>query len=389
MRIAHVSDCYFPRLGGIERQVNDLAERQHALGHDVDIITAVAGSEPDEGPVRIVRPKRGLARATSMRTIGAFLLGGKTVARADYDVLHLHVSALSMMTYRAAQIGSRLGIPCVITAHSLWDYTTPIFKASDAMLRWSEWPITWSAVSSVAADSLRSCLGPDRPIGILPNGIDRDAWRIQPKPRDPKRVVVASVMRLAHRKRPHQLLQMMRQAREQVPDDIRLELVIIGDGPRRPAIERDIRRHGMSDWVTLTGRATHQQIRHIYADVDFAVAPATLESFGIAALEARCAGLPVVAHASSGVRDFVSHGREGLLAVGDDDMARCIAQLASSPDLLAAMRAHNRNSAPDLDLGWPDVLDRCSQLYASAGAPVAELDVADPEADEQMFGTAG
>ncbi len=39
MRIAHVSDCYLPRLGGIEMQVHDLATRQRAAGHETTVIT--------------------------------------------------------------------------------------------------------------------------------------------------------------------------------------------------------------------------------------------------------------------------------------------------------------------------------------------------------------
>src|ERR1700726_4568638 len=46
MRIAHVSDCYLPRLGGIELQVHDLAERQAAAGHEVTVITTTAGPDP-------------------------------------------------------------------------------------------------------------------------------------------------------------------------------------------------------------------------------------------------------------------------------------------------------------------------------------------------------
>jgi glycosyltransferase involved in cell wall biosynthesis len=172
------------------------------------------------------------------------------------------------------------------------------------------------------------------------------------------------------RKRPHQFLQMLRRARRLVPADIALEVVIIGDGPRRDGLERYIAKHHMSDWVRLTGRATHEQIRLAYCDTDFFVAPATLESFGIAALEARSAGLPVIAQQVSGVGDFVEHGREGLLAAGDTDMADRIAQLAMSPKLRASISAHNR--ATDPRFGWPDVLAQCEQLYRRAGAPTSD-----------------
>ena len=59
------------------------------------------------------------------------------------------------------------------------------------------------------------------------------------------------------------------------------------------------------------------------------VAPADLESFGIAALEARCAGLPVVAKSSGGVREFVRDGVEGLLCDTDEDMVQALVRLGS------------------------------------------------------------
>ena len=43
MRVALLSDCYLPRLGGIEVQVHDLAHRLAAAGHDVEVVTATAG----------------------------------------------------------------------------------------------------------------------------------------------------------------------------------------------------------------------------------------------------------------------------------------------------------------------------------------------------------
>ena len=75
-----------------------------------------------------------------------------------------------------------------------------------------------------------------------------------------------------------------------------------------------IRAHELDDVVELVGRLTRDEIRELFSSADIFVAPANLESFGIAALEARCAGLPVVAKARTGIREFVEHGREGLLA---------------------------------------------------------------------------
>ncbi len=370
MRIAHVSDVYFPRMGGIERQVHDLAVHQQAAGHDVEIITSVAG-DPETAlaePVKVWRPPPGRHSEPSDMRFGTYPMGAGRVLAGRYDVVHVHASSLSPMAYNAAGAASEAGIPTAITLHSLWDYASPVFAAADHIWHWSRWPIAWSAVSSVAALPLYKHLGHDATVSILPNGVTGEEWRIDPLPRDPQRVVVGTVMRLAYRKRPRQYLAMLRRARVQVPDHIRMEAVIVGDGPRRAMLERYIARHDMGDWVTLSGRATHAEIREVYRDVDFFVAPATLESFGIAALEARCAGLPIIAQSVSGVRDFITHGREGLLATDDVDMSTSIARLVTDRDLRARMTAHNRRTpAP---VSWPDVLHRCEDLYRRAGARV-------------------
>jgi glycosyltransferase involved in cell wall biosynthesis len=290
-----------------------------------------------------------------------------------YDVVHLHASTFSPLTFLTAETARRIGLPTVITVHSLWSYASPIFRLAHIPLRWRYWPLTWSAVSSVAADPLRRLLGPGRSVVELPNGVDAAAWRISAVPRRPERVVIVSVMRLAHRKRPQQLLDMLRQVRALVSAEIALEAVIIGDGPLRASLQNYLDRHGMNKWVLLAGQASHPEIREMYRDADFYIAPATLESFGIAALEARCAGLPVISHKASGVRDFITHDREGMLAESDRDMISCITRLASSPVTLRRLRDHNARTAPAVS--WTDILRACDDLYETARAALSPRSV--------------
>jgi glycosyltransferase involved in cell wall biosynthesis len=393
MRIAHVSDFFMPRLGGIERQVHDLALHQHAAGHDVEIITAVAGSPADSDPgVAVHRPSSHRGKPGTIQ-YAAWANGGRAVLAGNYDVVHVQVSTISPMALLSARTAARAGIPVVVTVHSLWGKTWPIFSAANRLLGWNGLPIVWTAVSSVATVPIARHLrfgghgGVHTPIAVLPNGIDPERWQIEVLPRDERRVVITSVMRLATRKRPHQFLAMLRRARALVPASITLEVVIMGDGPRRPGLERYLARHKMNDWVRLTGRATHEQIRHVYRDADFFVAPATLESFGIAALEARSAGLPIIAQQVSGVRDFVTHGREGLLAAGDTDMAERIAQLAMSPKLRASITAYNRANPPSF--GWPEVLEQCEQLYRRAGATVFSVADGAPVMSDELVSRRG
>jgi glycosyltransferase involved in cell wall biosynthesis len=246
----------------------------------------------------------------------------------------------------------------------LWSYAEPLFRWADRLAGWARWPAVWSAVSLTAAQPLQRALGAEVPLAILPNGVDAGEWRISAAPRHPSRVVIATVGRLAERKRPRQLLRMLRDARHMVPPATEIELIMVGDGPLRAALQRSIHRHDMSNWVRLLGPANHERIRALYKDVDFYVAPAKLESFGIAALEARCAGLPVVAHAGSGISSFIRDGKEGLLTHDDEEMAAAIAHLINSPSVRAQIRQHNSTTSPSVS--WSTVLEQCDLLYEQA-----------------------
>jgi glycosyltransferase involved in cell wall biosynthesis len=360
VKIAHVSDCYLPRLGGIERQVSDLAMRQHAAGHQVEVITSTAGGR-DRGPIRVHRP---LIAGEGTIRYSATPRAAALITDAAFDVVHAHLSTWSPLGFFAAREACRAGLPVAVTVHSLWGHATPFWRGTAALAGCREWPVAWTTVSEAAAGYVRRALRPV-PVAVLPNGVDPARWTLPAREPRPDRMVIASVMRLAPRKRPRQLVRMLAAVRRAVPRRIRLEAVLVGDGPLRSRVAADLRALQL-DWVTLTGALDSAQIRDIYRDADVYVAPATLESFGIAALEARAAGLPVVAQSGTGVAEFVRHGVNGLLVDGDEAMTEALIQLARAPELRAVMGAHNRSHPTPIT--WDRVLADCAALYEGAAA---------------------
>lgn len=348
MRIAHVSDFCLPRLGGIEVHVAGLADHQRRSGHSVDVLTALDGNG---GPIARLRPSviRGLA---------------DEVRSGGYDAVHVHAGVFTPLAFAAAAAASRAGIPTVVTAHSLISGVTGPLRALDLVTGWRRLPIAWTAVSRTAAEPIARLMGSDTPVHVLPNAVDADAWRVTRSPRDPDHVVFVAVNRLAARKRPLAFVRALRRARALVPGDVRMSAVIVGDGPQRLALERAIARGGMGDWVHLPGRLAHHEIRALYRRTDVFVAPARLESFGIAALEARAAGLPVVAMARAGVGTFVTHGRDGLLVDDDHELATTLATLTTDTVTRETIAAHNRANTPPF--GWSDALARTEIEYARA-----------------------
>jgi glycosyltransferase involved in cell wall biosynthesis len=358
MRIVHVTDCYLPRLGGIETHVADLVRHQRSAGHDVHVVTSTA-HVADVDP-QVHRIRAGWIRGTVLGSLGT----AQTVTRLQPDVVHCHNSVLSPLAVAIAGSVSDLGIPTAVTVHSLLPAWGPMLPLSGSLLGMRGRRIAWSAVSAVAAAPVRRVLGREARVDVLPNAVDVDWWRGATSSTRSAEVRIVTVGRLAMRKRPLPLIDMMARVRRIVPAPVQFRLIVVGDGPQRARVERRVRDLRMSTWVDLPGRLTRCEIRDVLAAADIYVAPADLESFGIAALEARSVGLPVVAKAFGGVGEFVTSGTDGVLATTDADMTRALAKLIESPRLRGSFRAHNRATAPAF--GWDDALVRTDALYARA-----------------------
>ena len=316
MRILHVTDTYFPRLGGIELHVHDLASRQRAGGHDVEILTVTGDRGTTEIPSSLA-----VHRPASTRLTDKFVFGWRArdyARRHGFDVIHAHASTLSPLAYTC--LGWSNEIPAVITVHSLWRRYTPLYQGFDAALKWSRWPVVWSAVSHAAAECVSNAATRPFDVPVVPNGIDLARWTNTVRTESPGHLRIVSVMRLAPRKRPMPLMRMLAAVRRALPADVKLSAVIVGEGPAHQEMQQFADRHGMSDWLSLPGHLPRSAIADVLGNADVYVAPATLESFGIAALEARAAGVPVIGRLGTGLSDFIIDAEDGVLVASDRAM---------------------------------------------------------------------
>ncbi|CAB5020032.1 unannotated protein [freshwater metagenome] len=372
VRIAHVTDCYLPRTGGIESQVRALAMAQVAAGDEVRVITATPdhlvspsrsetldGQEIDGIRVHRVAMRVPFDLPIHLRTRAhvAELLTANTV-----DVVHVHAGVISPFAWGALRATHELRVPTLVTVHSMWGpLARPGFKATYEIGRLSRWGMQVSAVSRTAADSISAAIPGLGKVLVVPNGIDPSDWQIVHSVRDDSELRVVTVMRLAPRKRIIPLLRIISQARR---NDDRIRLTVIGDGPDRSRAEKFARNHGLADVVTFTGRLDGDGIRSVFAVSDVFIQPSVKESFGLAALEARSAGLPVVARAGTGTTQFISDGVEGFITADDAGAAAALVRLARDRDLLDSLSSHNVSTTPSQT--WPNVLEQVRIGYAGA-----------------------
>ncbi|MGH3745695.1 MAG: glycosyltransferase family 4 protein [Mycobacteriales bacterium] len=357
LRILHVTDSYLPTIGGIELHVSDLAGRQQRAGHVVDIVTRSASSTIDDCVVHAPHQQGAGPRPPTVERLARMLS-----ADARYDVVHVHASVYSPLAWRATLLCARQRTPVVFTAHSLLTGATRPYRAASRLLRLRRLPVVWSAVSTAAARSLsRGMAFADGTVRVLPNAVDPATWRPDTVRGEPDVVTFVTVGRLAARKRPRALLRAFHDAGVSPA----ARLVVVGDGPRAAASRRWCRTHPHTA-VTLLGPQNRQEIRKILHRADVFVAPATRESFGIAALEAHAAGLPVIARAGTGVADFVEDGVHGLLVDDDLAMSEGIRTLTFDRPLLRKLATRTQEDPSGYD--WANATALTEAAYDDAAA---------------------
>lgn len=371
-----ISDCYPPRVGGIESQVRDLGMRLVAAGHEVEVLTATNGAGGARGgDVEIVD-------GITVRRLGARIPFGLPVnpgakdhlrarlADGGFDVAHVHVGVVSPFAFDGGDVAVELGIPLAVTWHCVLGAWAPVVRRLGHAERWAAAGAAMHGVSEMAAAQVRE-LAPRAEVTVLHNGIDTAQWRDDgggdgahtADPQAPLKVVLA--MRFTPRKRPLAVIDLVRRAREEAP----VTLEICGGGPLLGLTRRVVARRGWDDWVSLPGRIERRQLIEHYRQADAYLASSRFESFGIAALEGRTVGLPVIALRGSGAEDFVTDGLTGLVREGDDGLITGIVELAKDRELLQRLRSHNEQVPPTQD--WHQIVRDVETEYLRArGEPV-------------------
>lgn len=362
VRVALVCDWFLPRMGGLELHLRDLALALRATGADARVVTTTRGPSLVDGvPVhRITVPL--LAGAGVAMSPGLPGRIADVLRSEDFDVVHAHASVVSPVAYAGAIGGVRLGLPTAMTFHSMLYGTSMLIGASDALTGWSR-RMVLSAVSSVVAAQAARWM-PGAAVGVLSNAIDTSFWHCTERCEPAGGAHFVAAMRLSRKKRPFALVRAFAGAVRFVAGAPDLTLSIAGDGPARSAVARLAMELGVGDRVNLVGQRTREELRRLYGTAHAFVLPSERESFGIAALEARAAGLPVIAMLGGGVRDFVMPGVNGLLARDERELSVFIARLAID-SALRRFIAHQNATAP-AGYDWADVVRAHRAIYDAA-----------------------
>jgi glycosyltransferase-like protein len=349
MRIALLTYSTRPR-GGVVHTLS-LAEALARLGHDVTVFSLARGGgfyRPVDPAVEVVlagfpdRPGEG---------VGPRILRSIEVLRAafdpaGYDVVH----AQDCISANAAG-------DCIRTVHHLDRFTTPELAACHerALVR----PYAHLCVSAAVAAELRAGWGIEAT--VIPNGVDAARFAAAPPAVRP-RPYVLTVGGIEPRKGSIDLLE----AYAQLGGD--LELVIAGGETlfdyRGYRAEWEARAAALGVTPVVLGPVAHDELPSLVAGAAAFAFPSVKEGFGLAAMEALAAGVPVVVRDLPVLRevfgDAVAYGRDPVT------LASALRAVIDHPDPVRADRGRSLAAAHT----WTAAAARHAEFYAQALSPV-------------------
>jgi N-acetyl-alpha-D-glucosaminyl L-malate synthase BshA len=176
-------------------------------------------------------------------------------------------------------------------------------------------------------------------VEVIHNFIDPDVYNREKYPNSLKdqlgrsRPVLMHVSNFREVKRVRDVIRVFAEVNRERPS----VLVMIGDGPDRPAAEEEARALGVESSVSFLGKL--EQIAPLLAAADLFLLTSQTESFGLSALEALASGVPVIGTKTGGLPEVIRDGETGVLCgVGDvAGMAAAALTILQDPSRWAAM----------------------------------------------------
>jgi glycogen synthase len=369
------SVAYDP-IGGMQNHVAELTRCLDRLGVAQLVVTSRLAGPADRTRFGV----RGQVIRTGLpvpvlRQGWAPLAVRHALADGRPDLVHVHCGE-DLAVLPLAQLAARWHhCPLVATVHLSVRHALRPVTARGALLRAAGGAVEgWllpgaHAVIALTPTTARLLRGDGIPAGrvrVIPPGYDPTLFAAAPAD-DPfpglPRPRVAYLGRLAPQKDVGTLLA----AFARLPAD--LQLLLVGDGPDRAALQRRAQRCGGR--VHFTGFVPHAQVPAVLSHVDLLVLPSLYEDLSSALIEAMATGLPVVASRVGGTADLVRHGVNGLLVAPRDAgaLAAAISQVLADPAAAARMSAAARHTAAGY--AWPGLARQVLKVYQQVTTPAA------------------
>ncbi len=251
----------------------------------------------------------------------------RALRRVEVDLIHFHLwSRRTLWITHAAFPG-----PILLHLHS---HVRETDRAEPVL-------IATRGADAVVATSQAVARRADRPCLVVHPGVPPPSV---PRTRSGPGLTIGCAGRLSPMKGMIHLVRAGALLRDQLPE-ARIE--IAGEGRERPFLESEIRRLGLEGNVRLLG--WQPDLYPVMGEWDIYVQPSVLEPFGVAAVQAMHAGLPVVGTRGGGLEEIILDDTTGILVEAENPraIAAAVLRLAKDPALRNAMGERGRCRAQE------------------------------------------
>jgi glycosyltransferase involved in cell wall biosynthesis len=385
VRVAFVTDTYFPEVNGVTTVLRMMRQVLPARGHELLFLAPdyPAGTEWDRQVIR--RPSIPCPSYPAVRLSSPF---GPDVFRAldcfGPELIHVVTEGpLGAIGRRYALRRARpRARPLVTSFHTDFPRYAARYLGAWAeqvarrYLRRFHQPAVMTQTPSAASRDDLVALGLPRAV-VWGRGVESD--RFTPARRSDlqrgalggaDKVMVLHVGRLAVEKDPHVLIEAFQRIHHLVGNEV--VLCVAGDGPRALALRDAL------PFARHFGFLERDALADLYAAADLFVFPSPTETCGLVTLEAMASGLPVISANQGGVLENMRHGINGLVVAAGDGRGFADATLGLVRD--AGQRAAMAQAARAFAVGrdWTREMDELERMYQTVvagssgnGGPVA------------------
>lgn len=285
------------------------------------------------------------------------------------DLLHVHYAIPhAYAAYFAKQMLREKGIelPIITTLHGT-DITLvgnhPAYKPA------VEFSINHSDKVTAVSESLKKetyeFFSINNEIEVIPNFIDNEQYQVDEncgcrnQLADRKEKVIIHVSNLRKVKRLNDVVKVFYEIQKEIP----AKLIIVGEGPEWEIANNLINELGISEKVKALGKIN--DLYNVLCSSDLFLLPSEKESFGLAALEAMAARVPVISSNAGGIPEVNIDGETGyVLPVGDvKGMAEKAIQLLKDDAKMIQFKKNAKNQAIKFDK--KNILPMYEELYLS------------------------
>lgn len=288
----------------------------------------------------------------------------REIRKFNFDLIHAHVADYA--GFIGQWLSNDLKIPLVITTHGA-DTDSVIHKSSfhrmaiQRCFRSAEIAI---CVSERIQKHLFDLGIPISKTAIVQNGINVEDVIYDPdflKRKYGDVPILLSVSHLLETKGLHYNLIALRQILDK---GRKAFYVIVGEGPFEPRLKEIMDQLNLKNHVAFEGPMKHEEVMRRMSACDIFSMPSWKESFGIVYLEAMLNGKPIIADSTQGIKDIITHGKNGFLVPSHDAhfLVNCLTTLIDNKELAKTMGLCGKNFVLK-ELTWKQSASRLSQIY--------------------------